>query len=206
MSRADAVAEARRQLQGQHPLHGPDQRAGGNPEQITGMGDGGVNSSIGSQWRNNADDLQAAMDDALVDADIDPAVWGDIRMNVRSAWSTRCRYRDGREHRERGSERQVRPQRRPRLRLHQRADGGRPRLAAGGCRFEDARAPLGHPGSRRCPVAGPPTRCCGQGGPRRVRRARAVALRLLPPAGPRRAQGRHLGGVEGGRSLRPSRC
>ncbi|MFC8190877.1 polymorphic toxin type 15 domain-containing protein [Cellulomonas sp. NPDC057328] len=83
MSRPDAVAEARRQLQGQYPLHGPDQRAGGNPEQITGMGDGPINSSIGSQWRNNADDLQAAIDDALLDADIDPAAWGDIRMKVR---------------------------------------------------------------------------------------------------------------------------
>lgn len=83
MSRPDAVAEARRQLQGQHPLHGPDQRAGGNPEQITGMGDGPINSSIGSQWRNNADLLEFEVADALLDAGIDPAFRGDIRMNVR---------------------------------------------------------------------------------------------------------------------------
>lgn len=34
-------------------LHDPDQVAGGNPLNVTGMGDSGINSSLGSQWDKN---------------------------------------------------------------------------------------------------------------------------------------------------------
>lgn len=36
---------------GLHALHGPDMIAGGYAERITGLGTGGINSSIGAQWR-----------------------------------------------------------------------------------------------------------------------------------------------------------
>jgi len=39
----------------QAALHNPDQIAGGNPLKIDGVGDKGINSSIGSQWRYRID-------------------------------------------------------------------------------------------------------------------------------------------------------
>ena len=44
-------------------LHDPDQVAGGFYNHITGMGDRGINSSIGSQWGlGNADQLARYVD------------------------------------------------------------------------------------------------------------------------------------------------
>lgn len=40
-------------------LHDPDQIAGGFGDNVTGMGDRGVNSSLGSQWKNNIDDIDS---------------------------------------------------------------------------------------------------------------------------------------------------
>lgn len=37
-------------MAGKAALHDPDQIAGGHGENITGLGDSDVNSSIGSQW------------------------------------------------------------------------------------------------------------------------------------------------------------
>lgn len=39
-------------MKGKAALHNPDGVAGGKVDQITGMGDSKVNSSIGSQWGN----------------------------------------------------------------------------------------------------------------------------------------------------------
>lgn len=50
MDLADAKKAAAKSLDGQAALHNPDGIAGGKADQITGMGDGRVNSSIGSQW------------------------------------------------------------------------------------------------------------------------------------------------------------
>ena len=46
----EAKAEADKWMAEQDALHNPDQIAGGNPDHIGGMGDRGVNRSIGSQW------------------------------------------------------------------------------------------------------------------------------------------------------------
>ncbi len=83
LSPVDAIEQAKAQLRGQEPLHGPDQRAGGNPDQITGMGDSGVNRSLGSQWRTRADDVRLDVRDALRASGVDPRYWGDLRMSVR---------------------------------------------------------------------------------------------------------------------------
>jgi 2-keto-3-deoxy-L-rhamnonate aldolase RhmA len=44
-------------LDTQAALHNPDQIAGGNPLNIGGMGDKGINSSIGAQWKYRIDDV-----------------------------------------------------------------------------------------------------------------------------------------------------
>lgn len=51
MSRNEAKQEADKWMKTQAALHDPDQIAGGNPKNVTGMGARNVNSSIGSQWR-----------------------------------------------------------------------------------------------------------------------------------------------------------
>lgn len=50
MSPQAAEEAAKESMKGQAALHNPDGIAGGKVDQITGMGDGRVNSSIGSQW------------------------------------------------------------------------------------------------------------------------------------------------------------
>lgn len=47
-----ASAKADEFMKGKAALHNPDSVAGGKVDQITGMGDSRVNSSIGSQWGN----------------------------------------------------------------------------------------------------------------------------------------------------------
>jgi hypothetical protein len=47
-------------------LHGPDQVAGGRPDVFDGLGDSGINSSIGSQWQSRIDRLDENVDSAVV--------------------------------------------------------------------------------------------------------------------------------------------
>ena len=53
LSRQEANKQAEEWLTSQAALHNPDQIAGGNPLDITGMGDKRINSSLGSQWKGN---------------------------------------------------------------------------------------------------------------------------------------------------------
>ena len=55
LSRSEAELKAQEWLDTQAALHNPDQIAGGYPDKIGGMGDTGVNSSIGIQWRYRID-------------------------------------------------------------------------------------------------------------------------------------------------------
>ena len=55
MSRSDAKIKAKEWLDTQAALHNPDQIAGGHANQIGGMGDKRINSSIGSQWKYRID-------------------------------------------------------------------------------------------------------------------------------------------------------
>ena len=59
LSYDEAKAKAEKWLKTQAALHDPDQIAGGDPTHVTGMGDRRINSSLGSQWKNNgnADDM-----------------------------------------------------------------------------------------------------------------------------------------------------
>ncbi|MFA9457724.1 polymorphic toxin type 15 domain-containing protein [Halalkalibacter sp. AB-rgal2] len=51
----EAEKVAKKWLNTQAALHNPDQIAGGRPDKIGGMGDKGINSSIGSQWKYRID-------------------------------------------------------------------------------------------------------------------------------------------------------
>ena len=55
MSRSEAKTKAQEWLDTQAALHNPDQIAGGYADQIGGMGDKKINSSIGSQWKYRID-------------------------------------------------------------------------------------------------------------------------------------------------------
>lgn len=61
MKRSEAKAQAKAWAKGKAALHGPDQIAGGRASNITGLGDAGINSSIGSQWK--ADSRIGNLDD-----------------------------------------------------------------------------------------------------------------------------------------------
>jgi hypothetical protein len=78
------MARAKADTHGQDALHGPDQVAGGNPQQFTGMGDAGVNRSLGRQWGSGgqAKALNRQMTAALADSGIPFELWGDIRVKV----------------------------------------------------------------------------------------------------------------------------
>ncbi len=62
MSLKDAEKKAKSWLKTQAALHDPGQIAGGFAENVTGMGDKRINSSIGSQWKNKISDLDAYVD------------------------------------------------------------------------------------------------------------------------------------------------
>lgn len=60
-----AEDEAKKWMKTQAALHNPDQIAGGDPTDITGVGDKRVNSSLGSQWRNKHVEFHNNMDAAI---------------------------------------------------------------------------------------------------------------------------------------------
>ncbi|MBN7744743.1 hypothetical protein JYA35_19370 [Bacillus velezensis] len=55
LSRADATKQASEWMDTQAALHNPDQIAGGRADNIGGLGDKRVNSSLGSQWKYRID-------------------------------------------------------------------------------------------------------------------------------------------------------
>lgn len=57
LSRIDAKIQAEEWIKTQAALHNPDMIAGGKPSNIQGLGDAGVNSSLGSQWRHRIDEV-----------------------------------------------------------------------------------------------------------------------------------------------------
>ena len=65
---------AKNQMKGKAALHDPDQIAGGYGTNIDGIGDRGVNSSIGSQWekKNRADGMEDELWDYINKNDVKP--------------------------------------------------------------------------------------------------------------------------------------
>ena len=79
----EAEKRALESLKGKAALHGPDMVAGGNPDNITGFGDGRVNYSIGSQWRSRIGSVDEAVDNYIKANNIPKSEWGNIYLNVR---------------------------------------------------------------------------------------------------------------------------
>ena len=66
----------------QAALHNPDMSAGGNPLDVTGVGDAKINSSIGSQWGNgNAELLENQIRDSI--KGIEPKDYTSTLLNVK---------------------------------------------------------------------------------------------------------------------------
>ena len=64
LGRADALSTARREAGLMDATHVLDMVAGGDPSRISGLGDSGINRSIGAQWRGRrADQLDAALEE-----------------------------------------------------------------------------------------------------------------------------------------------
>ena len=63
-SRSEANSMADDFMDKNAALHDPDQIAGGFGENVTGMGDKGINSSLGSQWKNRIDDVDQQVREA----------------------------------------------------------------------------------------------------------------------------------------------
>lgn len=64
-----AMKKAKNWASDKAALHGPDQVAGGFPDRFNGLGDSGVNSSIGNQWvsQGNVDKLDSYVAQQLTD-------------------------------------------------------------------------------------------------------------------------------------------
>ena len=82
MTREEAEKAADEWLKTQAALHDPDQIAGGNPDNVTGMGDSDVNSLIGAQWRGQAGKLEAAVRAYINENNISNEEIDNIKMNV----------------------------------------------------------------------------------------------------------------------------
>lgn len=61
MSREEAEKEADEWMEKQAALHDPDQIAGGEAGNVTGVGDKEINSSIGSQWQYRIQEVDEAV-------------------------------------------------------------------------------------------------------------------------------------------------
>lgn len=67
-----------------HPLHSPDMIAGGDVRSFDGFGHGGVNHSLGSQWRGRrVSDMRTWLDEEAVDLDSSMLRWVRPSIEVR---------------------------------------------------------------------------------------------------------------------------
>ncbi len=76
----DLLAQQGHGVTGMDILHGPDQVGGGRADRFDGLGDSGVNRSIGSQWQHRVRDLDTEVSNVTLD--IDPSLLPHIHMNV----------------------------------------------------------------------------------------------------------------------------
>ena len=65
LGRSEAKSEADRWIKTQAALHDPDQIAGGFPKNVTGVGDFGINSSIGAQWKDKIATVDNVVDEIV---------------------------------------------------------------------------------------------------------------------------------------------
>ena len=65
-SKSEAEAMAKKWAKGKAALHGPDQIVGGRADNISGLGDSTINSSIGSQWKSRVGTLDNYINEKAV--------------------------------------------------------------------------------------------------------------------------------------------
>lgn len=82
MTLEEAEKQADEWLKSQAALHDPDQIAGGNPEDVTGIGDAKVNSSIGAQWRDRVSELDKQVQNYIDNNNILEEDYNKIKLNV----------------------------------------------------------------------------------------------------------------------------
>lgn len=83
LSRKEAKEKANKWIKTQAALHDPDQIAGGNPLNVTGMGDKRINSSIGSQWKTRGDDVEKQVRKYIEDNNLAEKDLEKIYLNIK---------------------------------------------------------------------------------------------------------------------------
>ncbi|MBC2420060.1 hypothetical protein HGI38_25815 [Clostridium beijerinckii] len=83
LSRKEAKEKANIWIKTQAALHDPDQIAGGNPLNVTGMGDKRINSSIGSQWKSRADNVEKQVRKYIEDNSLSEKDLEKIYLNIK---------------------------------------------------------------------------------------------------------------------------
>lgn len=83
MNREDAEKEADDWLNTQAALHDPDQIAGGDAANVTGMGDKEINSSIGSQWQYRIEAVDSAVQKYVEENGLTEEELKNVYMNVK---------------------------------------------------------------------------------------------------------------------------
>lgn len=81
LSYEDAVNETEKWIKIQAVLHDPDQIAGGNLMNLTGLGDKNINSSIGLHWRYRINDLEKQIMDFA--NTILKSEWSNVKLNIK---------------------------------------------------------------------------------------------------------------------------
>ena len=79
----EAKEKANAWIKTQAALHDPDQIAGGDPENVTGMGNMRINSSIGSQLKTRAMDLEDAVEKYVTGKKLSQEDFGQTHLNVK---------------------------------------------------------------------------------------------------------------------------
>lgn len=82
LSRQGAEKKADEWLRTQAALHDPDQIAGGEADNVTGVGDAKVNSSIGVQWKNKISNVDEAVQAYIKEANLSAEDCEIIKLNV----------------------------------------------------------------------------------------------------------------------------
>ena len=83
LTRKEAKEKADEWIKTQAALHDPDQIAGGNPLNVTGMGDKRINSSIGSQWKSRANDVEKQVRKYIKDNSLSEKDLEKIYLNIK---------------------------------------------------------------------------------------------------------------------------
>ena len=85
LSPEDAKVKAKEYMSDKAALHDPDQIAGGHGENVTGMGDKGVNSSLGSQWKDRIGAIDKAVREQA--AGMTPEQMQNTHLNIKLPWN-----------------------------------------------------------------------------------------------------------------------